>query len=86
MNCSEIVKKYLIDNGYDGLVYIENYCGCSLDDFNTCGEMVNDCEPAYKWPLDCNSCDEKENCENAFDQTTDNYCMRTVKQTINKGN
>ncbi len=30
MNCKDIVKQYLINNGYDGLAGEE--CGCTVDD------------------------------------------------------
>ncbi|MFA5217099.1 hypothetical protein [Sulfuricurvum sp.] len=49
MNCLEIVKKYLKDNGYDGLV--NHDCGCGLDDFEPCdGLDSKECLPAYKHP------------------------------------
>lgn len=43
----EIVKKYLVDNGYDGL-YSEDYnCACTLDNFRWCGEYMGQCTPGY---------------------------------------
>ena len=36
MNCAEIVKQYLIQNGYDGLCEEEEECGCKLDNLFPC--------------------------------------------------
>jgi hypothetical protein len=49
MNVKEIVKKYLDDNGFDGL-YNED-CGCLKDDLAPCGEILYDCEAGYKQNL-----------------------------------
>ena len=39
----EIVKKYLKENGYDGLV--GNECGCDIDDLFPCGlEGCENCD------------------------------------------
>jgi hypothetical protein len=47
MNTYEIVKKYLLDSGFDGLVNDE--CGCSLSDFAPCGDgPYNDCCAAIR--------------------------------------
>jgi len=54
MNIYDIIRKYLVENGYDGLV-AENYeCGCTLNDLFLCDEM-DSCMPAYKWPGDKDS-------------------------------
>jgi hypothetical protein len=47
MNCKEIVKKYLKDNGYDGL-YVPGECGCEIDDLQPCSEDMSECKPGYK--------------------------------------
>ena len=49
-NVYEIVKEYLVENGYDGLV--TDGCGCSLDDLapcmdDGCGDFL-ECRPGYK--------------------------------------
>ena len=46
----EIVKKYLQENGYDGLYFDDGdeKCGCALDDFEPCCEMWQECQAAYK--------------------------------------
>ena len=49
MNIYDIIREYIEKNGYDGLVSEE--CGCVLGDLAPC-EMMDDCEPAYKWPGD----------------------------------
>ena len=46
MNVYEITKKYLIDNGYDGLFTDE--CGCLVDDLMPCGFECGYCQPGYK--------------------------------------
>ena len=53
MTIIEIVAKYLIENGYDGLC-IPGECGCGLDeDFCPCTEMKpNECVAAYHVPSD----------------------------------
>jgi len=43
----DIVKQYLIANGYDGL-YNED-CGCVVDDLIPCGDCFDNCIPGYKW-------------------------------------
>jgi hypothetical protein len=48
MNIKEIVKKYLDDNGYDGVVNIDIECGCSKEDFPLCQEACDECEAAYR--------------------------------------
>lgn len=46
MKVKEIIKKYLIENGYDGL-YGDD-CGCDLDDLIPCDNDCSMCEPGYK--------------------------------------
>ena len=51
MKVREIVKKYLTENGFDGLFQAE--CGCSLVDLMPCGDQfMADCNPGYKHPGD----------------------------------
>lgn len=47
MTVEEITKKYLKDNGFNGLCSPDYECSCSIDDFNCCGETFADCEPGY---------------------------------------
>jgi len=46
MTVLEIVKKYLQDNGYDGLYGDE--CACCVDDLIPCDADFSDCKPGYK--------------------------------------
>jgi len=47
MNVHEIVKKYLVENGYDGLVDEESECGCLITDLAPCQEIQGICKAAY---------------------------------------
>ena len=47
MNVSSIIKKYLKDNGFDGLVNCDADCGCLLDDLFPCDYPTKGCEAAY---------------------------------------
>jgi hypothetical protein len=42
----DITKKWLEENGYDGLCYEE--CGCELEDFMPCGEPSPRCEAGHR--------------------------------------
>lgn len=46
MTIEEIVKKYLMENGYDGLV--DDECGCCIDDLMPCDSETKNCRPGYK--------------------------------------
>ena len=54
MNIQDIVKKYLEENGYDGLYDPDNPCGCSKDDLFPCayGNFPYKCKPGYRYKLD----------------------------------
>lgn len=47
MDVLDIVKKYLDENGYDGL-YSDYECGCLKEDFVPCGGIQGDCHAGYK--------------------------------------
>jgi hypothetical protein len=47
MNLQEIVKKYLEENGYDGLCDSDTECACRLDDLMPCGEPGICCEAGH---------------------------------------
>jgi hypothetical protein len=53
MAVKEIVKKYLEDNGFDGLFSDSWECGCEIDDLMPCEEPQQACEPGYKIPCNC---------------------------------
>lgn len=60
MNVREIVKKWLQENGYEGLCSGWISCGCAIDDLMPCDELdPTHCEPGYKVP-----CPGPEDCEN----------------------
>ena len=50
MNVKEIISKYLLDNGYDGLFNSDTECGCLSDDDYPCEGEIGNCEPGYKLP------------------------------------
>ena len=60
MTAFDIVKKYLEDNGYEGLCGDE--CGCELADLFPCGEFGGDCVPGYKVPCDPEECPAEGKC------------------------
>jgi len=48
MTIKEIVKKYLIKNGYDGLCNFDDGCGCKIKDLMPCGDPnIQDCVPGH---------------------------------------
>jgi hypothetical protein len=47
MNAREIIKKYLEENGYDGLYNLEGECGCIKDDLFPCESCPAECEAGY---------------------------------------
>ena len=57
MNVGEIIKKYLEDNGYDGLAGEE--CGCVLEDLYPCNgdRDVTHCVPGHRVNCDCDDPD-----------------------------
>ena len=71
----EIVKEYLTQNGYDGLVCW--CCGCGIDDLFPCGsEDCLNCQPAYK--IYCDGCNRKDNCEYRAEYGCE-FCFSVVK-------
>jgi len=64
----KIVKQWLTEHGYDGLVNPDAECGCSIDEI--CPWTDNhwgDCEPAYKVPADADfKANWGEDCEEMF--------------------
>jgi hypothetical protein len=49
----EIIKKYLLDNGYDGLWNKDGECGCEINDLQPCGGDFSSCKPGFKILCDC---------------------------------
>ena len=47
MDCSIIIKQWLVEHEMDGLCDPDTECGCGLDDFAPCGEGPRPfCKPA----------------------------------------
>lgn len=59
MDVRDIVRAYLLENGYDGL-YSDCECGCSVYDLMPCCETSPTCEPAYF--INCKTCAKRETC------------------------
>jgi hypothetical protein len=47
---ADIVKEYLVQNGYDGLCNDAGECGCLVEDLFPCCEADIHCEPGHKAP------------------------------------
>lgn len=78
MELEEIVKDWLIKNGYDGL-WNADECGCSVEDFMPCGEPSRYCEAGHRktappgsgvdflmYPGKANPADGVKPCQNPF--------------------
>jgi len=48
MTVSEIIEKYLKENGYDGLYNLNGECACEIGDLIPCVDYCGDCKPGYK--------------------------------------
>ena len=66
MTISEIIKKYLVDNDYDGLAGDD--CGCGINDLFLCECCNWKCVPAYRIKSDC------DECGNDCSQWEEEYC------------
>lgn len=53
MNVLEIIKVYLKEKEYDGLVDEFGECACGLSDLAPCGHMSENCEAGWKGPCNC---------------------------------
>jgi hypothetical protein len=47
-NLKEIVKEWLVENGYDGLCLPEQECGCPLRALMPCSEPSDQCQAGHK--------------------------------------
>ena len=52
MDVQKIVKKYLHENGFGGLMEPWGECACEIDDLMPCCDPCADCEPGYKHVTD----------------------------------
>ena len=76
MNLRGIIKKYLEDNGFDGLCGDE--CGCQTSDLFCCENPNMDvCQPGYKKL--CPGENNCPNCEECPEPNTGSWCMTTKK-------
>ena len=83
MIVAQIVRKYLEENGYDGLC--GDSCGCGLDDFMPCDADCTDCEPAYKHLCPgSDKCPDADTCESGGSVGT--FCYGPVKKPNNSFN
>ena len=57
MDVREIVRRYLKNNGFDGVYNVDNECCCSTEHFPTCGNDTSDCVPGYRMPCSTDYCD-----------------------------
>jgi hypothetical protein len=64
MTVEEIIKKYLVDNGFDGLC--TNECGCFTDNLILCGgynPAFSECVPGHAYVMNqgdtCEGCADK---------------------------
>ena len=78
MTVKEIVKKYLGENGYDGL-YCNGKCACKLSNLTDYCEDPTDCKPGYKH--ECDTCDlSDDECTDTEDRYPGGWCIREDKQ------
>jgi len=76
MDVKEIIKKYLKENGFDGLICSD--CRCDVDNLvECCCDLIDimDCKPAFRVISECNDCDHAEFCENYKEH--DGVCFTT---------
>jgi hypothetical protein len=75
MNVKEIVKEYLLNNGYDGLC--NDDCGCCLDDLMPCEGDIGSCEPGYKKPCNCD-----DGCDFHMSKKKYDFCYQYCKDFV----
>ena len=75
LTIKDIIKKYLVDNGYDGLCNEE--CGCGIAEMPACCGPFDECQPAYKVQDKCPEC--KNECTGYLPRENQ-FCYKTEKQ------
>ena len=77
MTVKEIVKKWLEENGYEGLYNEDEECGCPNDDLMLCcgNDEISDCIGGYK--NICSDCSRKPDCE--INQDGCDWCISEKK-------
>lgn len=64
MTVKAIVRQYLSDHGFEGLVADMGECSCELDDLMPCEcTGVDRCEPGYKIPCPGDECEYGGDCD-----------------------
>jgi hypothetical protein len=71
MTCKEIIKKYLADNGFDGLC--GDGCGCPIGDLMPCEGPCGDCVPAYEYETKQGNACEACACDCPFGSDVSDY-------------
>ena len=61
MTVKQIVTQWLKENDYDGLVNLDQECGCRAIDMCLMECGCENCEPAY-WHS-CDKCESQSDCE-----------------------
>lgn len=56
----EMIKEWLLNNGYQGLCNKDGECGCSIDDLIPCMSSCDYCTAAYEFK--CEDCIHYETC------------------------
>ena len=85
MDVKQIVKEYLIEYDYSGLVSEENECGCELDDLFPCErDSIASCQPGYRHtcrgPGKEGDCEEE--CELGPSEMMGGFCVTKEKKTV----
>lgn len=79
MDIGDIVSEYLFTNGFGGLH--NDDCGCFCEELFPCGEGCDKCEPAYKVPAHCDTCEV--DCESRGEKGIE-WCLTTKKPAAEK--
>lgn len=78
----DIVKAYLLEHGYNGLVAEHGECGCSVDDLGPCYDDIRyDCQCAYLWKCTewCSPDEDWLPCDE-YAKELDRSCFKFTKQ------
>ena len=63
MDVGDIIKKYLEENGFDGLYSPAGDCACENSDLFPCCESPTNCKPGHKLPCDPATCNLDGKCD-----------------------
>ena len=48
MNSVDMIKEYLIENGFNGIMNSDHGCDCLVSNLAPCGKSINDCQSGFK--------------------------------------